>query len=134
MSGLIEFLLARIEEDEAVALEAKHYASTRHQGPDLDRAINEPFFESDSSFVSVGADRVLRECEAKRRIAEAFEEERGRRDIYNRDYDGGEFDFNENDLRARLASNAECRGLEIALLALALPYADHPDYRDEWRP
>ena len=56
--------------------------------------------------------RVLAECEAKRRIVEQArnyspELEHG---------DNGEWAF------------------DTVLLALALPYADHPDYREEWRP
>lgn len=54
--------------------------------------------------------RVLSECEAKRRIVEAatWEMKDGSRVAYELDED--------------------------TLRLLALPYADHPDYRDEWRP
>ena len=47
--------------------------------------------------------RVLAECEAKRRIVEE-------REKWN-----------------------NVLGLNFACRALALPYADHPDYREEWR-
>jgi len=77
--------------------------------------------------------RALAECEAKRRIVEMFEDECKRRDIYNRAYDNGQLTTNQ-DLRSRLASNAHCRGLEEAMLALAQVYADHSDFREEWRP
>jgi len=80
-----------------------------------------------------GPDRIRAECEAKRRIVEAFEDERQRMDIYNRDYPLGLL-TTEGDLRARLSSNATWAGLEIAVRALALPYADHPEFREEWRP
>lgn len=52
--------------------------------------------------------RVLREVDAKRRILDAYE---------NYDNDAPELDVPESVLRL-----------------LALPYADHPDYRDGWRP
>ncbi|MFB6626495.1 MULTISPECIES: DUF6221 family protein [unclassified Streptomyces] len=52
--------------------------------------------------------RVLAEVEAKRRILSAYE---------NYDNDAPELDVPESVLRL-----------------LALPYADHPDYRKEWRP
>jgi hypothetical protein len=52
--------------------------------------------------------RVLAECEAKRRIVDLFPKAA-------QDGDG----WNE-------------AGIQV-LEALALPYADHPDYREEWR-
>lgn len=52
--------------------------------------------------------RVLAEVDAKRRIVAAYE---------NYDIDAPELDVPESVLRM-----------------LALPYGDHPDYRDEWRP
>lgn len=109
MSDLTDFLLARIAEDEAA------WSSTRHGYADLSK-------------------RMLAECEAKRRIVEALEDERQRKDIYNRDYDSGRYDFNRNDLLARRASNARWAGLEIAARALATVHADHPDHREEWTP
>ena len=112
---LTEFLTARFDEDEA------KIDGDWSDGYDL-HIISEAM-----------RNRMLAEIAAKRRIVSLFEEERGRRDIYNRDYDSGEYDFNENDLRARLASNAHCRGLEEATLAHVQPYADHPDFREEWR-
>jgi hypothetical protein len=93
---LTEFLLARIEEDEARA---------------------RPMWELKVRQRIIGApivplswptpDRVLAECEAKRRIVDMFP--------FEADGDG----WNE-------------AGAQV-LPILALPYADHPDYRDEWR-
>jgi len=155
VSDLTDFLMARIAEDEALAREVKTadfpspwtcdvYAPSVTDDAFLRDADGGAIFESEWSATSDrrvvahiarhDPTRVLAECEAKRRIVALFEEERERRDIYNRDYDSGEYDFNENDLRARLASNAHCRGLEEAMLALALPYANHPDYDEAWRP
>lgn len=54
--------------------------------------------------------RVLAECDAKRRIVEQYiDAVKGRK-------------------------WATCTALERVLPVLALPYADHPDYREEWRP
>lgn len=75
--------------------------------------------------------RILAECAAKRRIVELLEDERQRKDIYNRDYPLGLL-TTEGDLKSRATSNARWAGLEIAARALASVYADHPDYRDEW--
>lgn len=60
--------------------------------------------------------RVLAECEAKRRIVERCSAPRPGDEWDGLDWDG--------DLRAVA---------ESVLVALAAVYADHPDYRDEWR-
>ncbi|MFF5773857.1 DUF6221 family protein [Streptomyces californicus] len=63
--------------------------------------------------------RVLREVEAKRRLLTDYEE-------------------NAADLDAQHAPDMDyvgrADGLETALQHLATAYADHPDYRDAWRP
>lgn len=59
--------------------------------------------------------RALRETEAKRRIVEA-----------SRSYHEGDQNPGPDDPDGGWA-------LSIALRALAAVYADHPDYRDEWR-
>lgn len=59
--------------------------------------------------------RVLAECEAKRRIVSHC-------DLLIRGPEFGHFTESDGD-----------SGRTI-LRALALPYADHPDYREEWRP
>ena len=94
MSELTEFLLARIDEDHE---NADRYVSLFPEG---DMA---PLFR-----------RVLRECEAKRRIVEELEA--------------------VSDDRERLADYDSVYGLRFAAQALAAVYADHPDYRDDWRP
>ncbi len=99
---LIEFLLARISEDEKDARLAL-------DGPDF----NEATVEARQKFARPGVGgydpaRVLAECEAKRRIVES----------YNSPDSVGSYGD----------------GLWEALAHLALPYADHPDYREEWRP
>lgn len=117
---LTEFLLARIAEDEAQANRSKADAASG-------KTLGVP-----PGWITGVADRVLAECEAKRRIVDAIEDERQRMDIYNRDYDLGLL-TTEGDLRSGLASNARWAGLDMAARALASAYADHPDYREEWR-
>ncbi len=112
MSDLAEFLLARIAEDEAVARAAEKAAAwdqeRRRQpaGPVYDRLSR--LLEADYPPGDVAAHftRVLAECDAKRLIVEGM-----------RPY-GPIDDVNAD----------EVLGL------LALPYADHPDYREEWKP
>lgn len=101
---LTEFLLARIAEDEAAARRA------------IAGDVNElPFIACQCGRkIHLGVSspaRVLAECEAKRRVAE--------------DYGPGAY-FNGSDPMDRLAYRWLC--------LLAEPYADHPDYRQEWRP
>jgi hypothetical protein len=51
---------------------------------------------------------VLAECEAKRRIVEEY-----RRDV---------------------SGTPSVDAYRHAMVIVAAPYADHPDYREEWRP
>ena len=98
---LTEFLLARIDEDEAAARREQDEVAERilAQGP-ITWAFD-PAWEKSPFFPA----RVLRECEAKRRIVEGM--------------DYGDID-NINE--------PEVLGL------LAAVYSDHPDYRQEWAP
>ena len=146
---LTEFLLARVAEDETMARTATA-GPWRHNSrkewftdPDKLRAARagirqsggEEYVSANDGKVGVAAtgpaddsqamadarhiahydpDRVLGECEAKRRIVEAANEERPK---------GANW-------------TAYMRGIWAAqnavLYDLALPYADHPDYREEW--
>lgn len=63
-------------------------------------------------FRAIGSRRWLAECEAKRRIVADLEEA-------GRDQSG---------------RHEEGYGLTTAIKHLAVVYADHPDYREEWRP
>jgi hypothetical protein len=92
---LEEFLLARIAEDE------------RHA-----RAVKLPLFGATHP-VTI---RALAECEAKRRIVDAYQ--------HAVEY---EAQFPNPDA-------AEAYIYEHVLQFLALPYADHPGFRQEWRP
>jgi hypothetical protein len=108
---LTEFLNARLDEDEAVAQRA--HASTPGRGlfngPGLDPVIPR--------------DRLLAEVEAKRRIMRLAYEATGL--DMDKDLDRA--------VEAREKSGIAFVG-ERMLMALAAPYADHPDYDEEWRP
>lgn len=127
---LADFLLARIAEDETVA---RDVAAERVR---VGEVIDYPAEGEDRSFwadydgagpsVSVGAHRVLAECEAKRAIIDEC------RALIN---SFGDWDAEVGapalwtDVNRRERSQAHGR-----LDVLAAVYADHPDYRDEWRP
>jgi hypothetical protein len=68
--------------------------------------------------------RVLAECKAKRLMVETYER------LWNRAEEIRRAVGNEQSASARLLY----AGVEMVLPLLALPYADHPDYREEWRP
>lgn len=126
---LTDFLLARIAEDERRARAAADRipliyddAVLRDKGIGIAQAV----------FIAHWPPaRVLAECKAKRRIVEAYRDERTRRDIY---WDVDEADLNDDDRLRRQSTTARTRGLEIAVEALALPYAERADYREEWKP
>ena len=111
MDDLVQFLRARLDEDEARARRAIDGPRTAFVSADED--IEPLLFDEDGVFVLPA--RVLREVDAKRQILEECEDA-DRRSNWP-DFDGGVFS-----------------GLDTAVQHLALPYADHPDYREEWRP
>jgi hypothetical protein len=111
--SLTEFLLAQIDEDEAVA----RRAWTRGAGmPNLPQGwVDEPTEELVAYNARFDPVRVVAECEAKRRIV-------SRCDMIVRGREAGMF------------NDGQLTDARDNMRALALPYADHPDYRDEWRP
>lgn len=113
---LTEFLTARLDEDEAVA---------RAAFSDLDEpgeawrpsGLEDPWPTQERHVLRHDPARVLAEVKAKRRILE-LDDEVLRREVRNGDASGA---------GASLM-------LSIVLRLLALPYADHPDYDEAWRP
>ncbi|MFF1957990.1 DUF6221 family protein [Streptomyces sp. NPDC058220] len=142
MDDLVTFLRARLNEDEAVA-RGTTVPLDWHQGPGDDDPewvgdemvlmwppeFHTPY-EQDKHWRGLTADpaglaahiarhdpaRVLREIDAKRKALDHYEEFQGFAK-------GGTAPF-------RLAAGAVAMQIQI----MALPYADHPDYREEWRP
>ena len=104
MRDLSEFLLARAGDDEELA---RQYGDPRRLRSSLAWAseVGRPVLEVDPS-------RMVAECEAKRRVVAQFIEGVANYDI---------------------GPQGEVARLTFVLRALALPYADHPDYQPEWR-
>ena len=115
---LDEFLLARIAEDERLAAAATPQgggdsldSGTPHGGEHLS-----PFDPA----------RVRAECAARRRIVLACRESRPDTHLLGARPRGlGDFPLSPHD-QHQLAA--------LTLALLALPYAGHRDYREEWRP
>ena len=154
---LTEFLLARIAEDEAVARAAierdgDHWAteSLGHDGSRINGTVDKgnpraysgsPELWDDEGALGMRDEtaahiarwdpaRVLAECEAKRRIVELHE-------------DGGNYSI--GGYGGPVVTYIACSMCGTAgeydepwpcgtLRLLALPYVNHPDYQEEWRP
>lgn len=119
---LVDFLRARLDEDEQVARDA-HYEGQRWISEEedvcrwpADELVRFADRKRDAAHIAHwDPARVLAEVESKRQIIGAY--------ISAGDNPSGEMrDF------------GHAEGLEEALEFLALPYADHPDYRQEWKP
>lgn len=130
---LAEFLLARIAEDEEVA----NRAAAEHAAPwgvSVDRTAPEGwehlrvvvcedglgdvtdriYPELADHIVRHDPARVLAECEAKRRIVERYQ------------------DRTKYQTVVADAQSAAEEYEDYVLPLLALPYADHPEFREEW--
>src|SRR5262245_47654399 len=136
MGDLIEFLTARLNDDEAAAQGAADgdgymtwsLPSTgvvEAAGGDLDGLVVAPR-NTAIHIVRWDPARVLAEVAAKRRIIEEH-------DKISRRYQAALDDRDENDgLVIALAAKATV--LDSIVRLLALPYDQHPNYREEWRP
>jgi hypothetical protein len=110
VNDLADFLLARIDEESALASAADQDA--QQLGPITDDL---PAASEDHRVAHMfrwSPARVLAECEARRRIVEDYL---------------AQLDSHRAGWDARTPR-------DLAVRALALPYADHADYRPEWRP
>lgn len=146
---LAAFLLARLDEDERIARAVTSTpwrrgtgtaAAEGGEGWDQDVVWRTFEVEGDAGLYTDDEDdaahiarhnpaRVLREVEAKRRLVELHEQVPGTPGAYQKDapatgckvcheWDGVTY------------AGGDCETLRL----LALPFADHPDYCQEWRP
>lgn len=110
MNELADFLLARIDEEGSLASAAGHDARTLR--PITDDLRAEPDDRRIAHMFRWSPARVLVDCEAKRRIVEDYL---------------AQLNSHRSGWDARTPR-------DYPLRALALPYAEHADYREEWRP
>jgi hypothetical protein len=130
VTGLLEFLLARIAEDEqAAALSmVNDERMTAAAGPLEDPGpvcLLEQTNIGMEYVVGMRSARLLAECKAKRRIVEEHP------DINDGDCGTcvhGQWGYPAHG--GALPERWPCPTLRF----LALPYADHPDYEEGWRP
>ncbi|MCV2487827.1 DUF6221 family protein [Geodermatophilus sp. YIM 151500] len=123
--GLDEFLLARIAEDDRVAADAAEDSGRKDWSTDprgtgaADRRTAEHVARHDPA-------RVHAECAAKRHLVLACRDVRPDMHFLGRRPSGmADFPLSPRDPHQLAA---------LTLALLALPYADHRDYRPEWRP
>ena len=122
---LTEFLLARIAEDEAAARDAGERRGLPYESP---LYVVDDNYRHDQ--VGIYPERVLAECEAKRRIVGIHELDPI--EVYSWGTTGGGCGLCDHSCETGgdTWGHDPCETLK----ALALPYADHPDYRQEWKP
>ena len=131
---IVEFLLARIAEDEALAEAAiddhPHWLAMGHDLYQYEGGVASGYLAVDRR-VPQGVEhianwdpaRVLAECQAKRAIIEHAEEATGLDISVDNDRAIGPRDL-----------DADPYVGDLILRHLAAVYADHPDYREEWKP
>lgn len=140
MTDLVEFLRARLDEDERAARKCLSVNQDRGEWTfhdmqvrdDRDHLIVKHTWPNEGDHITRhDPARVLREVEAKRRIVHAHAQPHeclalsgsGERSAV----DGKPWELWE-------PAHTDDHGPCFVLRCLALPYADHPDYREEWRP
>lgn len=132
MKDLLDFIRARLDEDEAAARES-HYEGQRwlteeegvHRWPE-DELVHMADRKADARHIARhDPARVLREVEAKWHIVRDYE--RAARACS--DATGSELDS-----RGYASMCGARDALRAACAALAAAWSDHPDYRKEWAP
>lgn len=127
MDDLVEFLRARLDEDEQIARAATQgdwvWSREFVAPPGYHHRTVGPLEPGDAAFiVAHQPKRVLREIDAKRGIVARYEfacKEAAQPGISEE----------ERETRVQVGG-----ALQSCVLCLAAPYSDHPDYREEWRP
>ena len=110
MNELADFLLARIDEESSLAEAAARDAEAL--APITDDLRADPGDHRLQHMFLWSPARVLAECEARRRIVQDYLAQLG---------------SHRSGWDARTPR-------DLPLRALGLPYAAHPDYRQDWRP
>lgn len=133
-ADLVAFLRARLDEDEAAAVAPETWTAFEENESTGTRRV-----DVDHSFERVVActrawrgvhiarhdpARVLREVEAKRQIVDLH------RPVQRRSTGSSGGAIEDCQVCDHFPAQYPCPTLRL----LALPYADHPDYREGWRP
>ncbi|MDV5145918.1 DUF6221 family protein [Streptomyces sp. SBC-4] len=146
MDDLIAFLRARLDEDAAAAraaawdedMSARWTAASSPYGGDQDHPrwyVNDAYDDGVLGKVDPQGndDEGVARHIARHDPARVLHTTEGLRALLQR-YAEPESSPDLPDSLNRLTANVERQVLAVAFQYLALPYADHPDYRAEWRP
>ena len=123
---IADFILARVADDEAVAMAALREAAYTHFGDTAAESLLGLATSEGADDVAVqhfrrhDPARVLAECKATRAIVESHASFKA---------DAGNVERSALD---RLVSGGAAAGADTILSALAAVYVGHEDYRDEW--
>lgn len=136
MDDLVQFLRTRLDEDEQIAraatsgpwsVDSETYAEAINAADGVQVVAGGRWggeasvFESTEDALHIARHdpaRVLRDIEAKRAVISRYERAMENRRAHPDD----------------LASAGAFLALHGAVRLLTVPYADHPDYREQWRP
>ena len=114
---LVAFLRARLDEHKQAADDGELAGLDRGWPFSVDAQAEWEYRAATAYRERFKPTRVLYDIEAKRRIIDAF---------LRREHDS-------NGLPTVGTADSRAAGLLMAIRLLALPYADHPDYRPDWR-
>lgn len=125
MDDLVQFLRARLDEERTEAEKQPDGEEAMLDGWEIiaTAETNYPCYE----YLRIAKRRVLADIDAKREL------------IKRGDTLFCECDFadspptNPEDRSQEIPHHYDCTAYRVAAV-LALPYADHPDYREDWRP
>lgn len=119
--NLSEFLLARIDEDEAALAQYEQAWSQAPRTPDPVYRHWELGVDNEYAAIHIDPTRVRDECRAKRALIEA----------HAREWHTPHRDLSPMN---RYINKGRVGGLWIALQHAAMPYSAHPDYDEKWKP
>jgi hypothetical protein len=120
---ITEFLTARLDEDESIARMADSVSSQPGEAHGEPAAAAPLLPQQQRHIDRWSPARALVDIAAKRTIVETYEE---LGQVLTKALDSGHVD------EAAVTRNLFA-GLQVAVLAHAMTFADHPDYREEWR-
>jgi hypothetical protein len=138
VSELVEFLRARLDDDEAKAQAGATALGSPPSWPDY-QTYDSPELDVALEYLDHwGPSRALAEIEAKRRIVDEHfgllhpqgNPDRACRQCSDRRADDDPLSHGGNDDRWLRLEPAPC----LTVRLLALPYAGHEAYQEEWRP
>ncbi|MFJ6810639.1 DUF6221 family protein [Streptomyces anulatus] len=134
MDDLVQFLKNRLAEDEAIATAPTKatWATAEWRFAEVD---GDPFVDLGTNHLTRVSSLNEHEMQhiARHDPARVLAEVSAKRELLDR-YENPDASEAVAPSMNRLTASVERAVLGLAFCYLALPHADHPDYRDDWRP